>query len=333
MIRTQNISQIFYQADSIFEEKALAFFQHQAVYSCFYSKYVQALSKEADSVRNLSQIPFLPVRFFKHHEIITHEIEMNAGAEKLLFESSGTTGQINSKHHVQDSRLYEISFTACFEQFYGHAEDYCVLGLLPSYLERGHSSLVYMVDSLIKKSGHPLSNFYLYNHDALYQHLKALEASGQKTILIGVTYALLDFAEKYPLDLHHTTIIETGGMKGRREEMLREEVHQILKNRFKIPAVHAEYGMTELLSQAYSKENGLFQCPPWMRVLVRDVSDPFQISTTGKGVLNIIDLANIHSCCFIATDDIGEVFPDGTFSVMGRLDNSDLRGCSLMYEN
>ncbi len=333
MIRTQNISQIFYQPGNFFEEKALSFFQHQAAHSPFYRKYVRALSKKADFVKTLSQLPFLPVHFFKHHEIITHEIEINAGAEKLVFESSGTTGQVNSKHHVQDSSLYEMSFTACFEQFYGPAEDYCILGLLPSYLERGHSSLVYMVDSLIKKSRHPLSNFYLYNHDTLYQHLQTLEASGQKTILIGVTYALLDFAEKYPLDLHHTSIIETGGMKGRREEMLREEVHQILKNRFKIPAVHAEYGMTELLSQAYSKGDGLFQCPPWMKVFVRDVSDPFQISTTGKGVLNIIDLANIHSCCFIATDDIGEVFPDGTFSVMGRLDNSDLRGCSLMYEN
>lgn len=334
MIRTQNIAQIFDWTSTNFEEKALHFFLHQAQHSPFYQKYLQTLHFETQGILSMQSIPFLPIQFFKTHKIITAQVEpMRADAQAVVFESSGTTGQIPSKHYVRDSSLYETSFVKAFERMFGRVEDYCFLALLPSYLERGHSSLVYMLDYLIKKSKHPLSNFYLHNQAELLTHLQELEASGQKTMLWGVTYALLDFAEKYPMSLKHTQVIETGGMKGRREEMIREEVHAILKKEFQLPHIQAEYGMTELLSQAYSLGEGIFKCPPWMRVLVRDTNDPFQIATEGKGILNIIDLANIHSCCFIATDDLGEVYPDGSFKVSGRLDSSELRGCSLMYEN
>lgn len=333
MIKTQITDKIFSQTPNDFVKIALDFFHHQAKHNTFYGAYLEKLNCDVDRVEVIQAIPFLPIQFFKTQQIITREVELSMETSSLIFESSGTTAQVNSKHFVQDAALYERSFMGAFEKFYGDVREYCIMGLLPSYLERGQSSLVYMVNDLISKSQHPLSDFYLYNHDELYANLQALEAAKQKTILVGVTYALLDFAEKYSMPLQHAHIVETGGMKGRRKEMIREEVHQILKSSFNLNDINAEYGMTELLSQAYSKGKGIFNCPPWMKVLVRDVNDPFQISLTGKGVLNIIDLANIHSCCFIATDDIGEVFADGSFTVQGRLDLSDLRGCSLMYES
>ncbi|MGB3091567.1 MAG: acyl transferase, partial [Chitinophagaceae bacterium] len=247
-----------------------------------------------------------------------------------VFESSGTTGSINSKHQVKDLSLYEESFTRGFELFYGAVSEWCVIGLLPSYLERKNSSLVYMVEKLIQLSGHSQSGFYLHEFDRLYETLAALEKKQQKTLLIGVTFALLDFAEKYSLPLQHTVVMETGGMKGRRKEMIRQEVHQLLKTAFQLPVIQAEYGMTELLSQAYSKVDGIFSSPPWMKILVRDEEDPFIVKRTGSGTINVIDLANFYSCSFIATDDVGKVHADGSFEVLGRIDGSDLRGCSLM---
>lgn len=269
--------------------------------------------------------PFLPISFFKSQSIKTTEFE-----PQLIFESSGTTQTINSKHLVKDASVYERSFLTAFEMAYGRVEDWCIIGLLPSYLERSNSSLVSMVDELVKLSKHPSSGFYLYDFDKLSDTLNKLEAAKHKTLIIGVTFALIDFADAYQMNLQHTIVMETGGMKGRKKEMTREEVHQILKSRLGVDVVHSEYGMTELLSQAYSKGNDRHYCPPWMKVMVRDEEDPLLVKPFGKGVINIIDLANIYSCSFIATEDVGEVFEDGSFKIYGRLDNSDLRGCSLM---
>lgn len=273
----------------------------------------------------LSTIPFLPINFFKTHQVST--TQFNA---VHTFESSGTTKTINSKHYVKDINAYIQSFSKIFEIFYGDISNYCILGLLPSYLERNNSSLVMMVQYLIEKSKHKKSGFYLNNFNALNDTLLLLENTKQKTLLIGVTFALLDFAASHPIHLQHTTVIETGGMKGRRKELTRNEVHDILKQAFNKPTIHSEYGMTELFSQAYSFKDGRFYCPPWMKVLVRDEDDPLHIHLTGKGCLNIIDLANQYSCSFIATDDVGIVYEDGSFEVLGRVDNSDIRGCSLM---
>jgi hypothetical protein len=237
---------------------------------------------------------------------------------------------MNSHHAVRSVQIYEKSFRQGFENVYGGVSEYCIIGLLPSYLERKNSSLVYMVDKLIRWSGHSKSGFYLNEFGKLTTAVKELEAARQKTFLIGVSFALLDWAEKDKLELKHTTIVETGGMKGRREELIREELHERLKNAFSLSSVHSEYGMTELLSQAWSKGEGRFNCPPWMKILIRDEEDPFQVNEKGRGIINIIDLANVHSCSFIATDDVGKVYEDGSFEVLGRVDGSDLRGCSLM---
>jgi hypothetical protein len=270
-------------------------------------------------------IPFLPISFFKTHSVTTTLFE-----PQQIFESSGTTNTINSQHLVKDVALYKKSFLQAFELFYGDVKEYCVIGLLPSYLERNNSSLIMMADELIKLSGYSQSGFYLNEFDALKNVLSDLESKQQKTLLIGVTFALLDFAETYPMQLKHTIVMETGGMKGRRKELTRAEVHNFLKEKLGVAQIHSEYGMTELLSQAYSKGEGRFVCPPWMKVLVRDEEDPLIIKKSGRGVLNVIDLANIYSCSFIATEDVGMVYADGSFEVWGRLDNSDIRGCSLL---
>jgi hypothetical protein len=326
MTITQIEEQIFKVKEDSFEVLALEVFHYQYQHTDIYRQYVQALGISPASITSIAAIPFLPIQFFK-----THVVKSSSSSDPTtLFESSGTSGQFNSKHHVTDINLYEQSFLSGFRQFFGEVSQYAILGLLPSYLERGHSSLVYMVDRLIQESGHTESGFYLHNHEELNVTLRKLEAKGQATILLGVTYALLDFAEHFPMPLQKVHIIETGGMKGRREELLREEVHTILKKAFSMESVSSEYGMTELLSQAYALKEGVFKTPSWMKVMVRDMNDPFQISVTGKGALNIIDLANIHACSFIATDDAGEVFDHGDFMVNGRLDNSDIRGCSLM---
>ncbi|MBO9593297.1 MAG: acyl transferase [Niabella sp.] len=304
--------------------KELFLFQYQ--HNEIYRRYADAIGCKAGEVTGLSDIPFLPIRFFKTHEVTTTSFE-----PEVYFESSGTTGTVNSKHLVKDAALYTESFTRAFELFYGPATDFCILGLLPSYLERGHSSLVFMVDQLIRDSAHPQSGFYLQDFESLDQTLRQLEERGQKTLLIGVTYALLDFAEQFPRPLRHTIVMETGGMKGRRRELIRAEVHDRLKQHLGTEAIHSEYGMTELLSQAYSKGSGIFDTPPWMRMVLREEEDPLSVITRpGRGVLNVIDLANIYSCSFIATDDLGIVHANGTFEVLGRRDNSDIRGCSLL---
>jgi hypothetical protein len=300
-------------------------FQFQYNNNLVYHSFCEALRIEHAGGSIIEAIPFLPISFFK-----THRIESTEFTPETLFESSGTSQTIQSKHYVKSLALYEEAFTKGFVRQYGLAEKYCFLGLLPSYLERSNSSLVYMVQKLMEKSNHPMNGFYLNNFRELFEKLQLLEKRGQPTILMGVTFGLLDFAEQYQLPLKNTIIMETGGMKGRREEMTREQVHQQLKESFSVDTIHSEYGMTELLSQAYSKGNGIFQCPSWMKVLVRDEDDPLHISTKGKGALNIIDLANVYSISFIATDDVGEVFEDGSFRVLGRMDNSDIRGCSLL---
>ncbi len=313
-----------------FDTICLELFRFQYQHNHIYQKYINALGVDVATVNEPSKIPFLPIRFFKTHDVITTTFK-----PEVIFESSGTTETINSRHYVKTKRIYEQSFLAAFEQFYGNPAQWCVLGLLPSYLERQRSSLVYMVEELVKRSGHERSGFYLYEFEKMYETLQALERAGQKTLLIGVTFGLLDFVEKHQLPLHHTVVMETGGMKGRRREMIRQEVHEVLKNAFALREVHSEYGMTELLSQAYSKGDGLFRTPDWMRILLRDEEDPLTIKNTKgtgstRGLINVIDLANIYSCSFIATDDLGVLHENGQFEVTGRMDNSDLRGCSLM---
>lgn len=308
-----------------FNKLSLEAFQYQFRNNTVYNSYVKALGVNPAVVNSVLQIPFLPVSFFKSHSVKTGDF-----VAETVFESSGTTGSINSRHLVKDLLLYTESFSKGFELFYGPVTDWCIIGLLPSYLERENSSLVYMVNELIRQSADSRSGFYLTDFEKLSTVLKEAEARKQKTLLIGVTFALLDFAELSHLSLQHTVVMETGGMKGRRKEMIRAEVHDLLKKGFGISAVHSEYGMTELLSQAYSKGEGIFSAPPWMKVLARDEEDPLTVKETGAGVINIIDLANIHSCCFIATDDAGKVHRDGSFEVLGRMDGSDLRGCSLM---
>ncbi|PUZ27220.1 acyl transferase [Chitinophaga costaii] len=320
------MEEVFSVTATGFEALALRLFRQQYQENSLYRAYVDALHIHPGAVLSVLQIPFLPIQFFKTHPVTSGEF-----TPALVFESSGTTQTVNSRHLVKEAAWYERSFMQGFEHFYGPVEDYVVLGLLPAYLERKHSSLVHMVNAMIGKSRHPESGFYLYEHQQLAARLQALEARGQKVLLIGVTFALLDFAELYPLSLQHTIVMETGGMKGRREEWTREEVQGYLKIRLGVPVIHAEYGMTELLSQAYSKGQGIFDTPAWMKVLLRDESDPFQLyDHSAAGVINVIDLANRYSCAFIATDDIGKLHADGRFEVLGRLDNSALRGCSLM---
>jgi len=316
---------LFELTDTDFIPRALETFRLQYADNPLYRQYADALGVLPDRVRTLQEIPFLPVSLFK-----THPVRTGNFIPEIVFESSGTTGSVTSRHEVRHLSVYRSSFTAGFERFYGPVGEWCVIGLLPAYLERSHSSLVLMVHELIGSSGHPDSGFYLYDHDSLYNVLQRLEHRGQKTLLIGVTFALLDFAEKYAMSLRHTVVMETGGMKGRRREITRNELHDYLKERLGVSSIHAEYGMTELLSQAYSSGDGLFGCPPWMRALVRREDDPLDVMIQGEGLLNIIDLANTWSCSFLATEDIGRIGPDGRFEVSGRADNSDVRGCSLL---
>jgi Acyl-protein synthetase, LuxE len=308
-----------------FLPRALDTFRLQYAQNPLYRQFTDTLGVNPDLVRSLAEIPFLPVSFFKTHSVKTGDF-----TPEIVFESSGTSGSVTSRHEVKDLEVYRESFMGGFRHFYGPVSEWCIIGLLPAYLERSHSSLVLMVHELIGSSGHADSGFYLYDHGALKEALERLERQGQKTLLIGVTFALLDFAEAYPMSLRHTVIMETGGMKGRRREITRAELHEVLKGRLGVGAIHAEYGMTELLSQAYASGDGLFACPPWMKVLVRREDDPLEVGEQGEGLLNIIDLANRWSCSFLATDDIGRIGPDGRFEVSGRVDNSDIRGCSLL---
>ncbi len=309
-----------------FEELTLEVFRYQAEFCTVYKTFIEHLGVSAANVKNIADIPFLPISFFKSQAVVTSHDDVD-----VTFTSSGTTGMVTSRHHVTDVSWYVQSFRKAFELFYGDIKQYTVLALLPSYLEREGSSLIYMADDLIKQSGNANSGFYLYNHADLYHQLKQLQQQGKPTVLIGVTFALLNFIELYQLDFPELIVMETGGMKGRRKEMIREELHQQLTEGFGVPAIHSEYGMTELLSQAYSKGEGIFACPPWMRILARDTNDPLTLIGEGRtGGINVIDLANINSCSFIATQDLGRVNSDGTFEVLGRFDNSDIRGCNLL---
>ena len=312
---------------------ALELFKAQYQNNTVYQKYVDALKINPDSVNSIESIPFLPISFFK-----THEVKTTTFDPEIIFESSGTTGQNTSRHFVKSLSVYQQSFMKTFTSFYGNPQSWCILGLLPGYLERGNSSLVKMVAELIEKSNNSHSGFYLHNYDKLYQTIAFNEIRQYPTLLIGVTFSLLDFAEKYSMKLKYTTVMETGGMKGKRKEITRAEVHDFLKNNFEIQSVHSEYGMTELLSQAYSLKDGIFHNPPWMKVLIREVNDPLSVnlfsasSKPERGLINVIDLANLYSCCFIATDDIGKLYRNGSFEVLGRHDASDIRGCSLLTE-
>jgi hypothetical protein len=307
-----------------FSSIALGVYHFQFANNPLYREYCMAVHRTPETVLLIEDIPFLPISFFKTHEVRTTNFEA-----ALLFRSSGTTGMATSAHFVKKPALYEKSFRLCFEQFYGTPAGYCILGLLPSYLERGQSSLVYMVDRLIHESGHPRSGFYLNDLERLAATLDELEGAGQKVLLIGVTYALLDFARRFPRILKNTIVMETGGMKGRQKEMTRPELYAELREGFGIEAVHSEYGMTELLSQAYAV-NGIFRSPGWMKLLLRDETDPFALKIKGTGAVNVIDLANLYSCSFIATEDIGRIAADGSFEILGRMDHSDVRGCSLL---
>lgn len=309
-----------------FEQVALNTFKFQAKNNIPYKTFIKHLGINPATIYKVEQIPFLPIEFFKSHKIVS-----NSNAIEKTFLSSGTTGQTQSKHHITDLRVYEESFQKGFDFFYGNIQDYTVLALLPSYLEREGSSLVYMADALIKASKKPKSGFYLDNLENLAKHLQELDAQDEKVLLIGVSFALLDLIEQHQFELNHTVIMETGGMKGRRKELIRTELHTMLKEGFGVNTIHSEYGMTELLSQAYSHGNGIFSCPPWMKIVIRDTEDPLTILNNNKsGGLNVIDLANVNSCAFIATQDLGKLYSDGTFEVIGRFDNSDIRGCNLM---
>ncbi|MBP7471133.1 MAG: acyl transferase [Flavobacterium sp.] len=324
MIPTHDIFTISSQKQ--FEKIALKTFRFQYENNLVYREFCDFLKTDVQKVKSLEQIPFLPIQFFKSHAVVS-----STNAAEETFTSSGTTGMATSKHFVTDISLYEESYRKGFSQFYGNIEDYVVLALLPSYLEREGSSLIYMVEDLIQMTNNPESGFYLHNHEELIEKLTRLDNSGQNVILIGVTYALLDLIEKHPFQLQNTIIMETGGMKGQRKEMIREELHEQLCQGFGVTAIHSEYGMTELLSQAYSLGNGVFECPSWMQILVRDTEDALTYVTDGKtGGINVIDLANINSCSFIATQDLGKKNPNNSFEVLGRFDNSDIRGCNLM---
>lgn len=309
-----------------FSEVALAVFKHQFQNNRVYRSFCDLINVHPSDVQKATEIPFLPIQFFKSRKVVASKDEAQE-----VFTSSGTTGTVASKHFVTDINLYKESYRKGFHHFYGNIEEYTVLALLPNYLERKGSSLVYMVDEFIKKSNNIESGFYLDNLEELTQKLIALDKKGRKVLLIGVSFALLDLIEKQQFNLKNTTIMETGGMKGRRKELVREELHTILREGFGVAEIHSEYGMTELLSQGYSKGKGIFKTPPWMQVLTRDTEDALTINSFGKnGGINVIDLANYNSCSFIATQDLGKVHKDGTFEIIGRFDNSDIRGCNLM---
>ena len=309
-----------------FEQLSLEVFKYQFDNNKVYRSFCDLLYVHPSAVKSIEQIPFLPIQFFKTHKVLS-----STESIQTTFTSSGTTGDITSKHHITNLEIYKRSFTKGFKQFYGNIEDYVILALLPSYLEREGSSLIFMVNNMISKSNYKESGFYLNNLSELKKTLIKLDSEGKKVLLIGVSFALLDLVESYQFNLKNTIIMETGGMKGRRKELIREELHNQLKAGFDVENIHSEYGMTELLSQAYSKGNGVFNCPNWMKILTRDTEDALSINNFEKaGGINVIDLANINSCSFIATQDLGRVNKNGSFEIVGRFDNSDIRGCNLM---
>ncbi len=314
--------------DTDFNSVVIEILTYQYENNPVYRSFVDSLGRSPWKLKNLNDIPFLPVEFFRNHPVITGRVQV-----EMIFQSSGTTGTTPGRHFIKDLSLYEESFLKTFRLFYGDPENYVIAAILPSYTERCGSSLVYMADRLIKETGHPLSGFYKDDINRFLDKIKG-EKINRKVLVLGVSFALLDLAEKQKSDLSGIILMETGGMKGRRKEVVRAELHSVLRERLNVESIHSEYGMTELLSQAYSSGNGLFRCPPWMKILIRDPQDPLKIITEpGKtGGINIIDLANVNSCAFIATSDLGKLHEDGSFEVLGRFDNSDIRGCNLMVE-
>lgn len=323
-MQSKLVNKIF-ETNISFDEKAIEIFKFQYHQNPVYARWCNALRVKVSAVDVIEKIPYLPISFYKSKKIVSGKFQ-----PEITFKSSGTTKLNLSRHFVKDIEVYKTSFLKSFEIFYGDIQNYCLIALLPSYIEAEHSSLVYMANDLIKKSNNPFSGFYLYNFESLHKMLEDLEKANQKTLLLGVSYALLDFSEQFRMNLRNTIVMETGGMKGRKVEITREELHSKLKMNLGVKEIHSEYGMTELLSQAYSKEMGLFTCPPWMKVLVRDEQDPLEVSVLGKGVMNVIDFANINSCSFIATDDVCIINDEGRFFMKGRLDESDMRGCNLL---
>jgi len=312
--------------ESDFNTTALEVFYFQYENNIIYRKWVDYLAIEVDAVKDYRSIPFLPISLFK-----THKVKSFLGKEDVIFSSSGTTGMNTSKHYVYKTELYRKSYRKAFEYFYGNIKDYTVLALLPSYLEREGSSLIYMAEDLIQLSENKESGFYLYNYDELFLILNELKKENKKVLLLGVSFALLEFAEKYKLEFPELVVMETGGMKGKRKELLREELHSILCNAFGVKNIHSEYGMTELLSQAYSKGNSVFNTPSWMKIIIRDTNDPLSLQVNNKsGGVNIIDLSNLYSCSFIATQDLGKINTNNSFEILGRFDNTDIRGCNLL---
>jgi hypothetical protein len=325
--RENFINELYKINESNFNIKALALFNYQYTHNPIYASYANLVKKTPLTVKTIEAIPFLPVSFYKTEKIITGNDTPNT-----CFYSSGTTDRsARSKHHVSDLLLYEETFTEIFLQQYGSVSDYIILALLPSYQENQDSSLLYMVDNLIRKTNSKHSGFISTNYNEFIENLPVYRSSKKKVLLIGVAYALLELAEKFNPDLSDFIVMETGGMKGRRTEMIKSEMHEYLKTAFNVKSIHSEYGMTELLSQAYSKGNGIFECPSWMKVLTRQVNDPFDIRNTGRGALNVIDMANIDSCAFIEIQDLTYLHEDGKFEILGRMDNSEMRGCNLLY--
>ncbi|MBK9392217.1 MAG: acyl transferase [Bacteroidetes bacterium] len=317
------------ESGSDFHNLALQIFDYQYIKNTVYQSFANCLKRDPGTVTHLTDLPFLPVEFFRTNIVTSGEKTV-----QKIFESSGTTGNLTSRHYVCDTGLYTESFLKSFSLFYGDPADYMIAALLPSYTERENSSLVFMADALIKLSRSKLSGFYRENEKSLIRNIVSTREEGLKVLLLGVSFALLDLAEKEAPDLSGVIVMETGGMKGRRKEVTRAELHGILTKSFKVPSIHSEYGMTELLSQAYSKGDGIFYCPPWMKIILRDTQDPLSLFTEpGRtGGINIIDLANLYSCSFISTGDLGRLREDGGFEVLGRFDNSDIRGCNLLAD-
>ena len=314
----------FYESSISFHAQAINCFEEQFKHNSIYRSFCDLTNRNPSDCESLVQIPFLPISFFKTHKVLTGTPHCSH-----IFESSGTRGATSS-HHIADIQTYEQSFIDCFELFYGNPKQFAIIGLLPGYLEKPNSSLVFMMQKLIELSDCSDSGFYLDDHQKLYKVLKQREGNHKKTLLLGVSFALLDFAEQFPSSLSHTIVMETGGMKGRRKEIVRDELHSQLKHNLGVKEIQSEFGMTELLSQAYAKTDGIFHCPPWMKVFVRHPNNPMGVQKHGTGCLNIIDLANKNSCAFIATDDLAKVYDDGSFEILGRVDTSDVRGCNLM---
>ncbi len=312
--------------DEIFENLALEVFEYQYKYNAFYRRYCSLIGKDLSKISQISDVPFLPIQFYKNNIIKT-----NGWKEETIFSSSGTTGTMTSQHYVRELDFYKTVARSGFEHFYGKVENYCILGLLPSYLERSGSSLIAMTDDFINKSKYSDSGFFLYDYQKLHLILVKNKAENIPTLLIGVSFGLLDFVEEYQMDFPDIIVMETGGMKGRRRELIRTELHDDIKKGFNTQHIHSEYGMTELLSQGYSKGEGIFKPIPTLKVLTRELNDPLSLLHNERlGVINVIDLGNLDSCSFIATDDLGKVYVDGSFEVLGRLDNTDVRGCNLM---